>query len=401
MSSNAVGRAMPPSDREPSPGIRTDGRSRATGRPGFRRAADLLRRVRGEEHGQLLVVFALALVVIIASAGLLIDGGMAYTNRRQAQNAADTAALAAAQNLAVGGTTATMTAAGASIAGSNLFNTNYTDCSGNAQTNGVVVNSPPLAGAYASQSGYVEVVVNRPMKTGFSAIVGQPCWMVSARAVAVANNTTVAPCNFCSLNNSSQNHTLVLNNSAALRVDGEIYVNSTNGGTTDPCTLKQWNVCGDAFDVFGAGGSISAKTIAVVGGWETHDQNIATADQLATGCTEHPQPPSQLQTANVCVHMPTLTDPLNDSTTGSVVNPPAFGSKPVAGVNGCPVGAKVTLCGSLFDWFVQTTVVPTGTVAVELDKVLPSRKRSTVAVDGCPTASPGEMPATRCVPPIG
>lgn len=52
-------------------------------------------RRRGE-GGQAIVLFALVLVAIIAMAGLLIDGGMAWANRRQAQNAADTAALAAA-----------------------------------------------------------------------------------------------------------------------------------------------------------------------------------------------------------------------------------------------------------------------------------------------------------------
>src|SRR5205814_8778779 len=48
-------------------------------------------------------------------------------------------------------------------------------------------------------------------------------------------------------------------------------------------------------------------------------------------------PPSQSQTANVCIHMPSLIDPLNDSSKPSeVVHPPAAGSRPIAGQNGCP-----------------------------------------------------------------
>ena len=297
---------------------------------------------RRDERGQLLIVFALALVTIIAFAGLLMDGGMAYVTRREAQNAADTAALAAAKSIATGGTGSVPATAADAIAAANGFATAYTDCTGHARTDGVTVNDPPSSGPNAGSAGYVEVITQRAMKTGFSAIVGQTCWMVSARAVAIASSNSVATCNFCSLNNTSQNHTLVLKNSAALRVDGDIYVDSTNGGTTDPCKLNQYNVCGDAFDIFGAGGSISAKTIAVVGGWETHDQNIATADGLATGCGEHPQPPAQAPTANVCVHMPVLVDPLDDPNQGgSVLNPPAFGAAPVAGANGCPVGATV------------------------------------------------------------
>jgi Flp pilus assembly protein TadG len=303
----------------------------------------LARLLHRDESGQLLIVFTIALVAIIASAGLLIDGGMAWTNRRMAQSAADTAALAAAKTLATGGTTSTMTTDAKAIAASNLFPANYTNCAGQSQTNGVVVNAPPTSGAFANQSGYVEVIVNRPMRTSFSAIVGQNCWMVSARAVASISNNNVASCNFCSLNNTSQNHTLVLKNSATLRVDGDIYVNSTNGGTTPGvCATSGWKVCGDAFDVFGTGGTISAKTIAVVGGWETHDQNIAVADGLAPGCAEDPQPPSQLQWSNVCIHMPVLADPLNDpARPGSAIAPPTAGAKPVAGVNGCPAGAAV------------------------------------------------------------
>jgi Flp pilus assembly protein TadG len=266
------------------------------------------------EQGQMIVLFTLVLLVMVAVAGMLLDGGMASQTRRQAQAAADTAALAAAQQIAIGvsGTTAAQT-----IASTNGFPNTTTNCSG-ASINGVTVNSPPTSGTYSGNSGYVEVIVQKAMRTGFSGLVGQSCWMVSARAVASVNSSAVAACNFCSLNSSSDNHTLVLNNSSTLRVDGEIYVNSSNGGTTKGvCTLKQWNVCGDAFDVFGSGGSISAKAISVVGGWETHDLNIATADSLdkdadGTDCDEHPNPPSQAQTSNVCIHIPVMTDTLYD-----------------------------------------------------------------------------------------
>ena len=50
----------------------------------------------------MVVIFALVLVVIVGMAGLLIDGGMASVTRRQAQSAADTAALAAAKAISSG-----------------------------------------------------------------------------------------------------------------------------------------------------------------------------------------------------------------------------------------------------------------------------------------------------------
>ncbi|HYR17403.1 MAG TPA: pilus assembly protein TadG-related protein, partial [Mycobacterium sp.] len=57
-----------------------------------------LRRKR--QAGQTAVVVALTFVVLIAFAGLAIDGGHVYLVNRRAQNATDTAALAAAKQLA-------------------------------------------------------------------------------------------------------------------------------------------------------------------------------------------------------------------------------------------------------------------------------------------------------------
>jgi len=289
----------------------------------------------------MVVVFALALVLMLSMAGLLVDSGMAEVARRDAQAAADTSAMAAAKAISLGtsGTTAAQ-----SLAAQNGFAASTTDCSGNAIT-GVAVNSPPLTGPNAGVSGYVEVIAQKPMRTAFSGIIGQSCWMVSARAVASINSSAVSPCALCSLNSTNQNHTLLLQDSATLRVDGTIYVDSSNGGTTDPCALKDWNVCGDGFDTFGTGGYLSANHIDVVGGWETHDSNIATATTADTNpantpggaACEDPNPPSQTQAANVCIHMPVIADPLDDPTNPlGIVAEPTAGSRPVAGTNGCP-----------------------------------------------------------------
>src|ERR1043166_5008772 len=51
---------------------------------------------RSFERGQALVLIALAAIGLFAIAGLAIDGSAKYSDRRHAQNAADTAALAGA-----------------------------------------------------------------------------------------------------------------------------------------------------------------------------------------------------------------------------------------------------------------------------------------------------------------
>lgn len=55
---------------------------------------------RGGQSGQSLILFAVLLMTLVAGTGLVIDTGYAYQQRRLAQNAADGAALAAAQYLA-------------------------------------------------------------------------------------------------------------------------------------------------------------------------------------------------------------------------------------------------------------------------------------------------------------
>ncbi len=60
-----------------------------------------MKRNRTSEKGQAIVFLVVGLVVFLGFVGLAIDGGRAYSDRRYAQNAADTAALAAAGTIAL------------------------------------------------------------------------------------------------------------------------------------------------------------------------------------------------------------------------------------------------------------------------------------------------------------
>ena len=98
----------------------------------------------------------------------------------------------------------------------------------------------PRRARIAGDNGYVEVITRRAMQTSLSGAIGFGCWMVGARAVASVATNSVAQCSFCSLNRTSNNHTLILKNGATLRVDGDIYVNSSNGGTNpSDCTSRR------------------------------------------------------------------------------------------------------------------------------------------------------------------
>lgn len=140
---------------------------------------------RRAEHGQIIVVFALALFAILAMAGLLVDGGRAWSDHRIGQNAADTAALAAAKTISAGGNAAAAAVSARDVANANGYPSNLTTCAGAVQSlKGVVVNYPPLAGPHLGDNKYVEVAISRRLQTTFAAVVGQSCWLVSARAVA-------------------------------------------------------------------------------------------------------------------------------------------------------------------------------------------------------------------------
>ncbi len=143
---------------------------------------------RESEHGQVIVLFALCLIVMVAMAGVLVDGGRAWSDRRLAQSAADTAALAAAKAFSVSGPGVT---AANEVAKANGFAKDLVTCAGATQLDkGVIVSRPPLSGPHSlandplHANDYVEVNVTRRMNTTFAAAVGQGCWLVSARAVA-------------------------------------------------------------------------------------------------------------------------------------------------------------------------------------------------------------------------
>jgi hypothetical protein len=78
-------------------------------------------RRRGRERGQVLVVFAFAIVLLMVAAGLAFDVGRFYSERRFLQNAADAGALAAANALIRGADAATAEAEARDVLARNFL----------------------------------------------------------------------------------------------------------------------------------------------------------------------------------------------------------------------------------------------------------------------------------------
>ena len=143
-----------------------------------------------KSRGQVLIVYAMAGVAIMGVAGLAIDGGHIFTQRRLAQNGADSAALVGARDIVNGryssvssdvttygqgnaGTTATVTWGYVNNAGSTVSQTNATG---------------------------VSVLVTKSFPTFLLPVLGVPNFTVSARGTArvqVLGGTTDVPFIVC------------------------------------------------------------------------------------------------------------------------------------------------------------------------------------------------------------
>jgi len=137
------------------------------------------------ERGQTLIILAFAAIALFGIVGLAIDGSKKFSDQRKAQNAADTASLAAAHAKvtalengdsntpsdcppASGTPSAVCTAllnAGFARATSNGYD-------GSLVTNTVEIYSPPISGPYISLDNYVQVIITSYIDTTFSRVVG-------------------------------------------------------------------------------------------------------------------------------------------------------------------------------------------------------------------------------------
>jgi Flp pilus assembly protein TadG len=133
------------------------------------------------DGGQVIVLFALGAVAIIAMVGLVLDGGGAFAQRRNEQNAADVAAMAGANAyLNTPGTPAVRTTAARAAARAAATRNGYTDGVGRASVSVDV--------ALLSKGGEVTVRITAPHDNAFARIppIGQDTWDISVAASAEA-----------------------------------------------------------------------------------------------------------------------------------------------------------------------------------------------------------------------
>lgn len=134
-------------------------------------------KVRNNEAGQVLVITALSMTLLLAFLGFAIDVGLLFRAKRNAQIAADAAAVAGALDYQYNTNVTSAKAAGQAAATANGFTNG---------SNGVTVtiNPPPVNGPEAGVAGYVEAIVTQSNQSIFMGIMGPKTVTVGARAVA-------------------------------------------------------------------------------------------------------------------------------------------------------------------------------------------------------------------------
>jgi Flp pilus assembly protein TadG len=146
-----------------------------------------------KERGQALVIFAIGVVVLLILAALAIDAGNAYTAKREAQNAADAAAMAGTRQMliecsgAAAPNEANILEKVGSLAGANIkgsVQAFYIKDSGVRLTESPLpIGAVPCGCAVTSARG-VQVVVNSSRQSFFAGLMGKDSTAVQATAKA-------------------------------------------------------------------------------------------------------------------------------------------------------------------------------------------------------------------------
>jgi Flp pilus assembly protein TadG len=190
------------------------------------------------EQGQALVFAAGALVVLLGCLGLAVDWGYAALRYRQAQNAADAAALAAAQRIAAGDEQANATARGLLVVHRHQFEPTdlklaYLDSDGDGTTD------------------RVRAIVQDTFDTFFMHLLLIRTSTVGA--TATARVAGAVPCALCVLRPTGPG-TLTLSGGGDIEVSGGGV--AVNSGHSRAASLS-------------GGGTIIASPIDIVGGYQT------------------------------------------------------------------------------------------------------------------------------------
>lgn len=223
-------------------------------------------------RGQVLIIVAFAMVVLMGIGAIVIDLGLSWMLRRHEQNAADPASIAAAAYIEEGDnatTRAKMYTAACFYAKENgFFQSDDGTCAAARTAGNLQVHWPPISGDFAGNTGMVQVVISAQHASFFGAIFGRDTATVTTGAVAAREQTSANSNSLvalhpdqCAAGKTHGNGTVtidpVINPETGEDYNGGyVHVNSTcnNGSYNDQCS--------NGSGAFKQGGNAGTKIIA-------------------------------------------------------------------------------------------------------------------------------------------
>jgi len=216
-------------------------------------------RVKFDEKGNVALIGALALPLIVGGAGLSVETTYWYYKNLQLQSASDSAAFAAGIEKRSGSNNAVVRGAATLSAEENGFD---------PATGVIAVHLPPVSGKYEGQSETVEVVLTTTVERFFSQVFDSRPITLTGRAVARFTRTQDA----C---------VLALNRTASSAANFAGNANVTFNG----CSVMANSTAADAVNVQGAA-SLSTDCLISVGGVQTNSG--VTLTKCPSALTEVP-----------------------------------------------------------------------------------------------------------------
>jgi hypothetical protein len=319
-----------------------------------------------KQSGQALVIIAIAAVGLFGIVGLAVDGSAKFSDRRHAQNAADTAALAAALTKANG--LAAVPPQIDSVCSTVSGYTNSTFCLDiidaawdRAEENGydglipdsVDVYSPPISGPYINNASYVQVIITSYTNTYFARVMGirQTKNTVEAVALADEGGPLFGGASLISVNPSpSCSNNAGVPGGGSVDVGGNGTVNLDGGGifvnSDEVCGYVQTS-CGLTLNITNGGKILSAGSSIYMKD-KTTGSDCNTSNPPATDTTQKQyvipddiyMPDEPIECGQTSSAYPTYGDPNGDDWT---ITPGLYDIFPQQNINGGHGGKKVRI----------------------------------------------------------
>jgi Putative Flp pilus-assembly TadE/G-like len=225
------------------------------------------------ERGQALVIIALAIIGLVGITGLAIDGSAILADRRHAQNAADTSALAGAL-----AKIKPQTDSDGNVIPWNLVALDR--ASANGYTGDLVHSEVEVytcddadascSAPYAGDSNYVQVIITSNVDTFFARVLGIPQLHNRVQAVALAHQdgsgSLLGGAGVYALNpNCPSNGSLIITGNADITLTGSGMLSNSDDSCAVKCSTSAGSltICNE-FD--GSGNCIDEGTITTAGG---------------------------------------------------------------------------------------------------------------------------------------